>query len=135
MEGESRKFLSDWKLALMFSLLVWLFTFLEAGLTLELIKDLTLWTHNYMIFALIMTFLFAFLYMKKLQDFSWLGEGAAYAIVFILINLFLDYGVLFLLLHSPIFNIQNMFLYIFQFLLCILASFVVNKKYSQGLKI
>jgi|GEM_PF-1983187 len=135
MEGESRKFLSDWKLALMFSLLVWLFTFLEAGLTLELIKDLTLWTHNYMIFALIMTFLFAFLYMKKLQDFSWLEEGAAYAIVFILINLFLDYGVLFLLLHSPIFNIQNMFLYIFQFLLCILASFVVNKKYSQGLKI
>ncbi|MCK4634958.1 MAG: hypothetical protein KAT37_03730 [Candidatus Aenigmarchaeota archaeon] len=126
---KERKFLSDWKLTFMFSVLVWLFTFLEAGLTLSWISDLTLWTHNYMIFTIIMTFAFAFLYMRKLEDFVWYEEGAAFAVVFVLINLFLDYGILFLLLSSPIFNIQNAVLYVSQFLVCILASFVVKKKY------
>lgn len=129
MNMKERKFLSDWKLTFMFSVLVWLFTFLEAGLTLSWISDLTLWTHNYMIFTIIMTFAFAFLYMRKLEDFVWYEEGAAFAVVFVLINLFLDYGILFLLLSSPIFNIQNAVLYVSQFLVCILASFVVKKKY------
>ena len=126
---KERKFLSDWKLTFMFSVLVWLFTFLEAGLTLSWISDLTLWTHNYMIFTIAVTFVFAFLYMKRLEDFVWYEEGAAFAVVFVLIHLFLDYGILFLLLSSPIFNIQNAILYVSQFLVCILASFVVKKKY------
>ena len=128
MNMKERKFLSDWKLVVTFSVLVWLFTFLESGLTLSWISDLTLWTHNYMIFTIIITFVFAFLYMKRLEDFIWYEEGAAFAVVFVLINLFLDYGILFLLLDSPIFNIQNTVLYVSQLLVCILASFVVKKK-------
>ncbi len=129
---KERKFLGDWKLTFMFSVMVWLFTFLEAGLTLSWISDLTLWTHNYMIFTIAVTFVFAFLYMKRLEDFVWYEEGAAFAVVFVLINLFLDYGILFLLLSSSIFNIQNAFLYVSQFLVCILASFVVKKKYISA---
>lgn len=129
MNMKERKFLSDWKLAVTFSVLVWLFTFLEAGLTLSWISDLTLWMHNYMIFTIVVTFAFAFLYMKRLEDFVWYEEGAAFAVVFVLTNLFLDYGILFLILSSPIFNIQNTVLYVSQFLVCILASFVVKKKY------
>jgi len=132
MNMKERKFLSDWKLTFMFSVLVWLFTFLEAGLTLSWISDLTLWTHNYMIFTIAVTFAFAFFYMRKLEDFVWYEEGAAFAVVFVLINLFLDYGILFILLNSPIFNIQNTVLYVSQFLVCILASFVVKKKYIQA---
>lgn len=133
MERE-RKFIGNWPLTLMFAALTWLFTFLEAGLTLEFIGDTTLWTHNYMIFAAVLTFVFAYIYMKKLDNFSWLEEGAAFAIVFILIGVFLDYGILFLLLGSSIFNLMNLVLYVVQLLLCILASFVVRKKYGERLK-
>ena len=132
---EKKKFLKDWKIALIFSVLVWLFTFLEAGLTFPLIGDVTLWTHNYTVFAVIATFLFAFIYMRKQEDFIWYEEGAAFAIVLILANLFLDYGVLFMLLNSPVFNIQNIVLYIAQFLVCLLASFFVKKKYMSGFRI
>jgi len=118
----------------MFAALTWLFTFLEAGLTQGIIGDTTLWTHNYMIFAAVLTFVFAYLYMKRLDSFSWLEEGAAFAIVFILINVFLDYGILFLLLGSSMFNLMNLILYVVQFLLCMLASFVVRKKYGERLK-
>jgi hypothetical protein len=132
---EERKFLSDWKLAVMFSALVWLFTYLEAVVTKNLIGDLTLWTHNYIIFAAILTFLLAFLYMRKQGDFVWYEEGVAFAVVLILINLFLDYGVIFFLLGSLIFTIENAVLYISQFLLCVLASFVVKRKYISKFRI
>jgi hypothetical protein len=134
MAMEERKFLSNWGMALMFAALTWLLTFLEAGLTLNLMGATTLWTHNYMVFAAVLTFVFAFIYMRSLEDYSWLGEGVAFAIVFVLINLFLDYGILFFILGSPIFNLQNLILYLVQFLLCIMASFVVRKKYGESFK-
>ncbi|UCG95116.1 MAG: hypothetical protein JSV92_03670 [archaeon] len=134
MPMEERKFISNWGMALMFAALAWLFTFLEAGLTLNLIANTTFWVHNYMIFAGVLTFIFAFVYMRSLEDYSWLGEGVAFAIVFVLVNLFLDYGILFFILGSPIFNLQSLVLYLAQFLLCILASFVVRKKYGELLK-
>jgi len=129
---EERKFINNWGLALLFSSMVWLLTFLEAGITLSWIKDLTLWKHNYMIFSVTLTFIFAFIYMKKVEDLKWLEESISYGIVFVLINLFLDYAILFLILKTPIFNLQNLFLYIIQFLMCILASFVVKRKYIRG---
>ena len=131
MDAE-RKFINNWGLALLFSSMVWLLTFLEAGITLSWIKDLTLWKHNYMAFSVAVTFIFAFIYMKKVEDLKWLEESISYGIVFVLINLFLDYAILFLILKTPIFNLQNLFLYIIQFLMCILASFVVKRKYIRG---
>lgn len=130
-----RKFLSSWKMTITMSVLAWLLVFLEAGLTLPLIESSSLWIHNYMIFCAFLTFVFAFIYMRKLEDFSWLEEGFAFAVVFILVNIFLDYGILFLILDSPIFNVQNLGLYLSQFLLCLLASFVVKKKYASDIRI
>ncbi len=132
---KERKFLNDWKLAIMLSVLSWLFIFFEAGITLNIIKDLTFWTHNYFVFALIVTFVSSFFYMRKLIDFVWYEEGAAFGVVFVLIHVFLDYVILFVLMNSPIFNLQNILLYILQFLVCILASFVVKKKYIQSFRI
>ena len=123
-----RKFLSDWKFAVLFSALIWMVTFLEAGVMLNFIQDLTLWNHNYFIFAVIATFAFAFVYFWKTETSNWIEEAGAFAIVLVLVNLILDYAVLFFLLESPIFNLQNLFLYVAQFLACLLASFVYKKK-------
>ena len=130
---EERKFLTNFPMAVLFSLLVWLLTFLESGVTLNVIKNSTLWMHGYMIFASSLTFIFAFIYMKKIDDLIWLEESIAYGIVFILINIFLDYTIIFLILKTSTFNLQNFILYIIQFVLCITASFTVKKKYLTAL--
>jgi len=130
MELEKRKFIENWGLAILFSVLTWILTFLEAGITYGIIKNSVIWTHNYMVFSVFITFMFAFIYMKRVKELKWLEESLAYGIVFILINLFLDYSIIFLILNTYIFNFQNLFLYILQFLSCILAAFVVKKKYS-----
>ncbi len=130
---EERKFIGNWGLALIFPVLVWLFTFLESVITLPLIGDVTLWSHNYMVFASAMTFIFAFIYMKNIEDLSWLEEGVAFAIVFVLVSLFMDYGILFLVLKTYVFTLQNFILFAAQFLICIIAAFVVKKKYVDGL--
>lgn len=127
---QERKFLSSWGMALMLSALAWLFTFLEAVLTLS-VMDVTLWSHNYMVFAAAATFVCSYIYMKKVEDLSWLEEGVAFGIVFVLVNLLMDYGILFLLLQTSVFTLQNLFLFIVQFLICILSAFVVNRKYSD----
>lgn len=130
MELEKRKFIENWGLAILFSVLTWILTFLEAGITRGIIKNSVIWAHNYMAFSVFITFMFAFIYMKRVKELKWLEESLAYGIVFILINLFLDYSIIFLILNTYIFNFQNLFLYILQFLSCILAAFVVKKKYS-----
>jgi len=132
---ESRKFLNNWKKALFLSLMVWLLTFFEAGLTLEFMEPGGLWIQNYMIFAIIATFAAGFIYFKEIFDLKWIEEGAAFAIVLLVINVTLDYGILFLLLESPIFSIENFVLYGLQFAACMVASFVVKKKYVTGLRI
>ncbi len=125
---EERKFLSNWGLAILLAVLVWLFIFLEAVLTLSLMGSTELWMHNYMVFAAAGTFAAAFVYMRKIKRFEWL-EGPAFGIVFIIIHILMDYGVLFIFLESQIFNLQNFMLYVAQFILCLLAAFVVKKKY------
>lgn len=130
---KDRKFLDNWGLTLVFSALTWLLTFLESVLTLSLIGDIGLWIHNYTIFASVVTFVFALVYMKRVEDLSWLEEGVAFAIVFIMMNLFLDYVIIFLLLKTYIFTVQNFVIYALQFLFCLLASFVVKKKYVDSL--
>ena len=124
---------AGWGMALVFSSMAWLLTFLESVLTLSLMDGTALWSHNYMAFATALTFVFAFVYMKKQEDLSWLEEGVAFAIVFVLVNLFLDYAVVFLWLKTYIFTVQNFVLYAAQFLVCLLAAFVVKKKYVDSL--
>ena len=120
------------KLAILLPVLAWLLVFLEAGITVSWLGAADIWMHNYMAFAAILTFISAFIYMKRIKDLSWIEEGLAFGVVFLLVNIFLDYAIIFLVLGTTVFNIQNLVLYVTQFLLCLLASFVVKKKYSQS---
>ena len=135
MGRKTRSFLQDWKSAIFLPIIVWLATFFEAGLTLEFMEPGSLWIQNYMIFAVLVTFVAAFIYFKDIFDLKWIEEGAAFGIVFLVINVTLDYGILFLLMESPIFNLQNFVLYFMQFGVCMLAAFVAKKKYVTGLRI